>query len=72
MFICFWKSFKILKMEMGILFVNYLIRVLIRWVYVEGVLLFVCLKFVDRLLLILFVKVIDFLIELLFVDVFLY
>lgn len=72
MFICFWKNFKILKMEMGILFVNYLIRVLIRWVYVEGVLLFVCLKFVDRLLLILFVKVIDFLIELLFVDVFLY
>lgn len=56
MFICLRKNPKTLKMEMGILSVNHLIRASIRRVYVEGVLLFVRLKSVDRSLLILPVK----------------
>lgn len=56
MFTCLRKNPKTLKMEMGILSVNHLIRASIRRVYVEGVLLFVRLKSVDRSLLILPVK----------------
>lgn len=68
MFICLRKNPKTLKMEMGILSENHLIRASIRRVYVEGVLLFVRLKSVDRSLLILPVKATDSSTELSFAD----